>query len=291
MSEVFTEITNLSNMDCFNIVERHKTEFTYPLHRHREFELNFVENGSGVKRIIGDSVETIGDYDLVLIAAENLEHVWENGTCKCSDIREITIQFAPDFLGENILSKNQFDSIRKMLKAADHGISFPMSAIMRVYTQLSGLASENNNFMQFLKVLYILHELSKGPYKILASSSFANASRNQESRRVTKIKQYINDHYAEQIRLDTLASIVGMSPSAFSRFFKLRTGKPLSDYVLDIRLGYAARMLVDSSHNISEICYECGFNNLSNFNRIFKAKRGITPREFRAMYKKNKVTV
>lgn len=76
-----------------------------------------------------------------------------------------------------------------------------------------------------------------------------------------------------------MASLVGMSPSAFSRFFKLRTGKSLSDYVLDIRLGYAARLLVDSSHNIS------------NFNRIFKAKRSITPREFRALYKKNKVTV
>ena len=291
MSEVFTEITNLSNMDCFNIVERHKTEFTYPLHRHREFELNFVEHGSGVQRIVGDSVETIGDFDLVLIGAENLEHVWENGTCKSSDIREITIQFSPDFLGEELLGKNQFDSIRKMLKAADHGIAFSMEAIMRIYDSLSGLANDQNNFLQFLKVLYILNELSKGPYKVLASSSFAHSARNQESRRVTKVKQYINDHYAEELRLGDLASLVGMSPSAFSRFFKLRTGKSLSDYVLDIRLGYAARLLVDSTKNISEICYECGFNNLSNFNRIFKAKRSITPREFRALYKKNKVTV
>ena len=291
MSEVFTEITNLSNMDCFNIVERHKTEFKYPLHRHREFELNFVEHGSGVQRIVGDSVETIGDFDLVLIGAENLEHVWENGTCKSSDIREITIQFSPDFLGEELLGKNQFDSIRKMLKAADHGIAFSMEAIMRIYNSLSGLANDQNNFLQFLKVLYILNELSKGPYKVLASSSFAHSARNQESRRVTKVKQYINDHYAEELRLGDLASLVGMSPSAFSRFFKLRTGKSLSDYVLDIRLGYAARLLVDSTRNISEICYECGFNNLSNFNRIFKAKRSITPREFRALYKKNKVTV
>ena len=82
-----------------------------------------------------------------------------------------------------------------------------------------------------------------------------------------------------------------MSPSSFSRFFKLRTGKSLSDYILDIRLGFAARMLVDSTKNISEICFECGFNNISNFNRIFKAKRGVTPREFRSMFKKNKVIV
>ena len=125
----------------------------------------------------------------------------------------------------------------------------------------------------------------------MASSSFAHAARNPESRRVKKVKQYINDHYTDTLHLDDLAGLVGMSPSSFSRFFKLRTGKSLSDYILDIRLGFAARMLVDSTKNISEICFECGFNNISNFNRIFKAKRGVTPREFRSMFKKNKVIV
>ena len=240
---------------------------------------------------MGDSIETVGEYDLALIGAENLEHVWENGTCQSPDIREITIQFSPDFLGDKILEKNQFDSIRKMLKAADHGLSFPLDSIMRVYHYLDTLASEQDHFQQFLKFMSILNELSKGEYKILASSSFAHSSRNQESRRVTKVKQYINDHYAEDLRLDNMAALVGMSPSAFSRFFKMRTGKSLSDYILDIRLGYAARMLVDSTKNISEICYESGFNNLSNFNRIFKSKRGSTPRDFRALYKKNKIIV
>ncbi len=291
MSEVLTEITQLSELDCFYIVERHKTEFTYPLHRHREFELNFVEHGAGVRRIVGDSIETVGDYDLVLIGAENLEHVWENGECKSPDIREITIQFSPDFLGSNILEKNQFDSIRKMLKAADHGLAFPVDVIMRVYHYIDTMASESDRFVQFIKFMYILHEMAKGPYKVLSSSSFAHSARNRESRRVTKVKQYINDHYSEALKLDDLAALVGMSPSAFSRFFKMRTGKPLSDYVLDIRLGYAARMLVDSTKNISEICYESGFNNLSNFNRIFKSRRGSTPRDFRALYKKNKIIV
>ena len=291
MSEVLTEIIQLSDLDCFYIAERHKTEFTYPLHRHREFELNFIEHGAGVRRIVGDSIETVGEYDLALIGAENLEHVWENGVCQSPDIREITIQFSPDFLGDKILEKNQFDSIRKMMKAAEHGLSFPLESIMRVYHYLDTLASEKDHFQQFLKFMSILNELSKCEYKILASSSFAHSSRNQESRRVTKVKQYINDHYAEDLRLDSMAALVGMSPSAFSRFFKLRTGKSLSDYILDIRLGYAARMLVDSTKNISEICYESGFNNLSNFNRIFKSKRGSTPRDFRALYKKNKIIV
>jgi AraC-like DNA-binding protein len=125
----------------------------------------------------------------------------------------------------------------------------------------------------------------------LASSSFAHAERNTESRRVAVVKQYINDHYQETLRLADLADLVGMSPVAFSRFFKLRSGKTLSGYIEDVRLGYAARMLVDTTKNVSEICYECGFNNLSNFNRIFKSCRGATPRAFREMYRKNMVTI
>jgi len=292
MSKVFTEITPLSEKDCFHIVERHKTEFTYPLHQHREFELNFIENGKGVRRIVGDSVEEIGDYELVLIGGEDLEHVWEQGRCRSKDIREITIQFSGDIFGNDLLAKNQFSSIRRMLQKADHGLAFPLSSIMKVYSELDGIAREPERFVQFLKLLYILYQLSVSEEaRVLASSSFAHTENAMESRRVQKVKQYINDNYAKPLKLAELADLVGMSPVAFSRFFRQRTGRTLSDYIVDIRLGFAARMLVDSTKNISEICYECGFNNLSNFNRTFKAKRHYTPRDFRAMFKKNKVIV
>ena len=292
MAKVFTEITRLSEKDCFYIVERHKTEFTYPLHQHKEFELNFIEHGKGVRRIVGDSVEEIGEYELVLIGGDNLEHVWEQGRCNSKDIREITIQFSSDIFGGDLLSKNQFASIRRMLRRADHGLVFPLSAVMKVYSTLDTIAQEQERFVQFLKFLYILYELSiSDEARVLASSSFAHTERSTESRRVQKVKQYINDNYAKPLMLSDLAGLVGMSPVAFSRFFRQRTGRTLSDYIVDIRLGYAARMLVDSTKNISEICYECGFNNLSNFNRTFKAKRNYTPRDFRAMFKKNKVIV
>ena len=291
MSDVLEEITPLSEKDCFHIVDRHKAKFTYPLHQHREYELNFVENAPGVKRIVGDSVEEIGDYDLVLICSENLEHVWDNGRCESQDIREVTIQFSPELLSGGLISKNQFSSIMKMFRDANHGISFPLHAIMRVYGVIDGLASEPQGFMRFLKFLWLLYMLSVSDYRILSSSSFSHAERNPESRRVKKVKQYINDHYTETLKLEDMARLVGMTPTSFSRFFKLRTGKTLSDYVLDIRLGFAARMLVDSTKNISEICFECGFNNLSNFNRIFKGRRGVTPKEFRSMFKKKKVIV
>lgn len=292
MSKVFTEITRLSDKDCFYIVERHKTEFTYPLHRHKEFELNFIERGKGVRRIVGDSVEEVGEYDLVLIGGEDLEHVWEQGECSSKDIREITIQFSGEIFSGHLLAKNQFASIDKMLRKAQHGLVFPMSTIMKVYSTLDTLADESERFVQFLKTLYVLYELSiSDGVRVLASGSFANYVRKGESNRVQKVKQYINDNYARPLRLEDLAALVGMSPVAFSRFFRQRTGRTLSEYIVDIRLGYAARMLVDTAKNISEICYECGFNNLSNFNRTFKAKRHYTPRDFRAMFKKNKVMV
>ena len=292
MAKVFTEITRLSDKDCFYIVERHKTEFTYPLHQHAEFELNFIEHGKGVRRVVGDSVEEIGDYELVLLGGEELEHVWEQGRCKSKDIREITIQFSEDIFGEGLLSKNQFASIKRMLERAGHGLSFSLNSIMKIYSTLDTIASEPERFVQFLKTLYILYELSVAEdARVLASGAFSHSEKPSESGRIQKVKQYVVEHYPEQLKLSDLAELVGMSPVSFSRFFHQRTGRTLSEYIVDIRLGFAARMLVDSAKNISEICYECGFNNLSNFNRIFKARRNCTPREFRSMYKKNKVIV
>ena len=291
MSQVFSEISGLSQRDCFYIVERHKKEFTYPLHRHREYELNFIQNAPGVRRIVGDSVETIGDYDLVLIAGENLEHVWEQASCKSPDIREITIQFSPDLFSGGLIGRNQFASIRKMLDRASHGLSFPLGAILDAYSQINAVVNEKDSFVQFIGCLHLLYILSRCESRELASSSFAHSPRDTESRRVMKVKEYINQHYAEDVTLPELADLVGMSPSSFSRFFRLRTGKTLSSYLIDIRLGNAARALVDTTSNVSEICYSCGFNNLSNFNRVFKSRKGVTPHEFRSMYKKKKVIV
>ena len=106
-----------------------------------------------------------------------------------------------------------------------------------------------------------------------------------------KVKEYIDGHFREEIHLQDLADIVSMTPTAFSRFFKLRTSKNISEYIIDVRLGYAARLLVDSTMAIVEICYRCGFNNISNFNRIFKKKRGCTPTEFRENYQKKHIIV
>lgn len=286
---IIREITPLSDKDCFYIADRRKAEFTYPLHTHSEFELNFIENAPGVRRIIGDSVEVIKDYDLTLLAGEQLEHVWEQHCCVSKDIREITIQFSADLFSGNLLNKNQFNSIKKMLEEAKKGISFPIKAIMKIYPLLDTLALEKEGFYSVMKLFSILYELSIcNDFKILSSSAFANIYDGSDSRRVLKIYNYVNEHYKEMIRLEELANVVGMSPISFSRFFKLRVNKNISDYIIDIRIGHASRLLVDTTNSIAEICYDCGFNNLSNFNRIFKKKKDCSPKEFRENYRKKK---
>lgn len=292
MSNVLRETPPITDKDCFYIVERHKSEFNYPIHSHEEFELNFVEHCRGVHRVVGDNIEEVGDYDLVLVTGDGLEHAWQQGNCTSPDVREITIQFSSSLLDERLLGRNQFSSIRKMFEKARLGVAFSMDAIMKVYNVMDGLAQQKSGFEQFLAMLKILYELSQDTgARTLASSSFAQKDSGRESRRVAKVKEYISVHFAEELRLEDLASLVGMTPSAFSRFFKQHTTRTLSDYIIDIRLGNAARMLVDTSCSISEISYACGFNNLSNFNRIFKARRGNTPRDFRALFTKSRVYV
>ena len=291
MNKVITEITPLSNEDCFYLVDRYKDRFTYPLHKHDEIELNFVQKYAGARCVVGDSIEVRGEEDLAMIGS-GLEHVWEQGDCTTSPIREITLQFSPELFGENFLNKKQLKSVHSMLDNAKHGIAFDMTAIMKVYGMLDEITHLQSGFYRVMRILSILYELSiDNNYHLLSSSSFSHIKVSADSRRVQKVEEYINGHYNADIRLQTLADIVGMTPTAFSRFFKLRTGKTISEYIIDIRLGIASRKLVDTTMSIAEICYDCGFNNVSNFNRIFKRKKGVSPKSFRENYRKHKVII
>ena len=289
---IIHEISPLMGKDVLYIADRRKKEFTYPIHNHQVYELNFVEHAAGVRRIVGDSNEVIGDFDLVLITGPDLEHVWEQNNCQSDDIHEITIQFDLDLSDSGMFGRNPFNSMKRMMSEARKGLAFPMDAIMKVYNMLITLSQEKDGFYAFRQFLTILYELSRcDGARTLATSSFSIVEVESDSRRVLKVKNYISKHYMDEVRLATLADIAGMSPSAFSRFFKLHTGRNLSDYIIDMRLGYATRKLVDSTHSISEIGFSCGFNNLSNFNRIFKKKKGCSPSEFRENYHKTRIIV
>lgn len=289
---IIHEITPLMGKDVLYIADRHKKEFTYPIHNHSVYELNFVENAKGVRRIVGDSQEVIGDYDLCLITSPDLEHVWEQNECHSDDIREITVQFDFSMSDETLFGRNPYASITRMMQQAKMGLSFPLQAIMKVYGLLDTLSSVKDGFYAVQQFLTILYELSRCENaRTLASSSYAKVTVEDDSRRILKVKNFISKNYMDELRLPELASLAGMSSSAFSRFFKLHTGRNISEYIIDLRLGYAARMLVDTAKSISEIGFDCGFNNLSNFNRIFKKKKGCSPSEFRESYHKTRIIV
>lgn len=292
-THVLHEITPLMGKDALYIADRHKKEFTYPIHNHEVYELNFVEHAAGVRRIVGDSSEVIGEYDMVLITSPDLEHVWEQYQCHSDDIREITVQFKFGMDDEDaFLGKNPFANIRRMMQEARKGLCFSPSAIMKVYSQLDRLSQVQDPFSSVIIFLQILNTLSLSDgARTLATTSYAKVDVTDDSRRVLRVKNYINKNYMSEIKLETLADLANMSQSAFSRFFKLHTGRTLSDYIIDIRLGNATRMLIDTTESIAEISFCCGYNNLSNFNRIFKRKKGCSPSEFRDNYRKIKIIV
>lgn len=288
MNKIITEITPLSEKDCFYLIDRLKDRFTYPVHRHEEYELNFLSNCTGSRRVVGDSVEVLGGYDLVLVG-KGIEHGWEQHQCNEDKIREITIQFSPDLFSESLLGKTQMAPIKRMLDLSSSGIAFGTEAILKVFSRLDKLTKIDTGFYRMLELFAILYDLADShDYRALSSTSFASQRPTVDSRRVTKVQEYINEHYKEEVRLADLADLVGMTPTAFSRFFKLRTGRSISDYLIDIRLGHATRALVDSTMSVAEICYGCGFNNISNFNRIFKKKKGSSPKVFRDIYQHHK---
>ena len=293
MLPIVTVKAELTAEDCLRIVERHKRTFTYPIHRHKTVELNFVQHGKGVHRIVRDSREVIGEYDLSLIG-ENVEHVWEQGECSSTDVREITVHFSADLFDGNFIGKKQFASIRKMLDNSRHGLVWGMDTIMEVYSLLNALASEQNGFEQFLLFQKMLHILSISPSRQLTLSPEPKAVSpvNKDNDPISLVAEYLKDHYtSEEVNLTYLSRLAGMSPTTLSRVFKQKKGITLSAYLIDLKLQNAARRLIDTDEKVANICKSCGFNNLSNFNRTFKARKGKTPKDYRSLYKKNKITV
>jgi len=292
IANVFREVTPLSTEDCFVIINRIKSEFSYPVHVHPEYELNFIENAKGAHRIVGDSIEVIDDLELCLIGNESLEHAWMNFHCESREIHEITIQFHKDLFLESLLNKKQFHTVAVMLENAKKGMVFSRPVIEKVKDRLDLLDKGQNGFYSVLELLAILYELSMDENsRILCSSAFNKQDDSSESRRIQKVITFLNSNYQKEIRLLDVANYVNMSEVSFSRFMKKRTGKNYIEYLNDLRLGIASRHLVDSSKTVSEISFECGFNNLSNFNRIFKKRKGFTPKEFRENYSRMRIMI
>lgn len=286
------EVTPLTKEDCLLVFSREKSDFNFPLHTHKEFELNFIKNAKGAQRIVGDSVEVIDDLELTLITGEKLEHAWQTHQCTSKQIQEITIQFPNTILSKDLLNRNSFKTIDKLLIDAKRGVTFPRETIEKVRPQLESLSKQAHGFYAVLQLLNILYDLSLSPNaRILASSSASNHAIIFESRRIDALYTYLQENYAREVTLDEAADLVNMSRVAFCRFIKRRTGKTFVEILNDIRLGHATNLLINTTNTISEVCFSCGFNNLSYFNRLFLKNKKCTPSELRKKYKKNRIII
>lgn len=280
---ILKEITPLTASDCFTIFERTKTEFDFPLHYHEEMELNLIINAKGAKRMVGDHVGEIEEVELVLIGP-NLPHVWKTHHCKSREIQEITIQFHKDLFEEKMLKRNQLHFIREMFEKSSRGILFSPATTQQVITRLKTLRSKQG-FDSVLELMSIFHDLSTSRnFQLLSEANFSNVQPTYKSRRIEKVMEYMRQNFDKPIDLSDVAKIASMTEVSFSRFMKTQTGVGFIDSLLDIRLAHASRLLIDTHQPIAEIAYNCGFNNISNFNRLFKKKKGCTPKQFREDY-------
>lgn len=282
-AEIMREITPLTSSDCFTLFSRVKSDFDFPMHSHEELELNFIMNAKGAKRVIGDHISEIDDLELVLVGS-NLPHVWQTHKCKSNEIKEITIQFHKDLFDEKFLRRNQMSFIRGLLERSAKGILFSKETIQQITPRLIVL-SQKQGFDSVLELFSILHDLSiSRNMHTLSDATFSNAELSYNSRRVDSAFEYMNQNFQKNITLTEVSKLVNMTDVSFSRFFKTRTGITFMDSLLELRLGHASRLLIDTTQSVAEVAYNCGFNNISNFNRLFKKKKGCTPKGFRESY-------
>ncbi len=284
------EITPLTQNDCFTLFSRVKSEFDFPLHFHEEYELNFIRGARGAKRVVGDHMEDIDDLELVLIGP-NLQHAWFNNQCRSREIHEITIQFHKDLFDEKLLRRNQLSFIKNMFDKSSRGILFPRETILALAPRIQEL-NQKHGFDSVLELISILHDLSiSRNLRILSDSAFTNEQFTYNSRRIEKTFDFMNKNFDKNVTLSEVSRLANMSDVSFSRFFRQRTGNTFIDSLTEIRLGHASRILIDSTNSIAEVAYHCGFNNISNFNRIFKKKKGCTPREFRESFSGTRIFI
>ncbi len=277
---IIREIAPLSKDDFFVIMNHENAKFDFPVHYHPEYELNLVINAEG-KRIIGDSIQDFDDADLVLIGP-NTPHAW---TGQSKEAHVITIQFHSVFPSEQFLARKLASPIKDLLEQSKMGIRFSKETTALMIPRIMKL-SNNKGFDSVLEMLSILYDLATSRNKTnLSSPSYVRQFDTTKSRRIKIVNKYLYENIQNPIKINDVADIVHMSPSAFSHFFKKRTQRSFTEYLTELRIGLAARLLIDSEKNISEICFECGFNNISNFNRTFKTQKGCTPSEFRSQQK------
>ncbi|WP_394991276.1 helix-turn-helix domain-containing protein [Emticicia sp.] len=256
--------------------------FDAPLHYHPEYELTLIIKGNG-KRFVGDSIENFEVGDLVLLGS-NLPHFWRSDKSFYENEEPISeaivIQFSTDFV-KNILEKlPECRSIVTMLNLSKAGIKFS-----ETFKPLFAKIIEEKETKRLIALIDLLENLSQTiDYQLLASEHFNIKPDDAENERMRKILEFTLDNFQNEISIHAIAEIAHLTVPSFCRYFKSRTRKTYVDYLNEIRLSHARKLLINSELGISQVGLECGFRNLSHFHRIFKNQVGVTPLAYRRSF-------
>ncbi|WP_431127790.1 AraC family transcriptional regulator [Flagellimonas flava] len=252
-------------------------------HFHPELELVYILKSEGT-RFIGDSIERFREDEVVLIGA-NLPHMWLNDEPYFDESSDLiaegySVHFRRDFLGNEFLNAPELKAINNLVDTAQQGIKF-VDLDISIRNEI-GLLVDKDPFERMISFINILNGLAKHENKILlASKGYLNTLKGLKGQGMDKTYEFIFKNFNKSITLNEVAEVASMNPSAFSRFFKKVNRKTFKEYLNELRVGYACKLISEDMYNITRICFESGYNNISNFNRQFKRITGMSPSQYR----------
>jgi AraC-like DNA-binding protein len=242
-------------------------------HAHSEYQLFVVLKGIGT-RFIGDSIKAFQPGELVF-TGPHLPHLWRSDEAYFSKrstlfTEGIVIYFNENFLGDHIMEKEEMAGLKKLFTKATRGLEYygrqkiKVIKMMQELTQIGGIHS-------VIHLLHILDNLATTKdYYYISSKAYDNSLNQQETDRLNTVYEYVLKNFRQKILLEELAGLLHMTPTSFSRYFTMKNNKPFSRFVSEIRIKHACKLLTETEDSIEQICYECGYNTLSNFNKQFK---------------------
>lgn len=287
--EVFLQITPLKESDVFVVLDAVNNRFDYPMHNHSALELNLVSGISGT-RTVGDSTQHFQENDLVFMGPY-LYHKWDAEVAlqpKGKNYRVITIQFGSDLFNAHLLQKEPYHKIRKLLQRCSRGIRFYGKTYEDVFIRMKELTTDKgmDSVLEFFKLLDVLSRSTEFEY--LSSEGFTPQASKTDSRRIQLVYTYMLENFSNHLmKVSDVASLVNMSDSSFSHFFRKHAHHSFKQFLIDLRVRFACKLLLDSEQTITEICFHSGFNNVTNFNRLFLKYRFCAPLHYRKSHGEN----
>ncbi|KAA6441836.1 AraC family transcriptional regulator [Dyadobacter flavalbus] len=257
--------------------------FDKPWHFHKEYELVMIEKGRGIK-YIGDHVSAFDEGDLSLIGS-NIPHLFRNSDeyyLRNGELeaKSVFIHFKEDFLGSGFFEIPEMNSVRRLLDNSSLALEIQGKTKRSIIRQLNQI-NEENGTRRILSLLSILVELSESKELKPLLSNSVSVRRSSDTEKISKIFEFIQKNYTQEIYVEEVATLLNMSPASFSRYFRHHTLKTFSDCVTEIRVSHACKLLMQNNHSVSQISYMSGFENISNFYRHFKRITGVKPKYYR----------